>query len=108
MKNILFVFCLLPMCNVSFSQNEENTQLKKNETSIFKFYPNPAEDELYVLGTKKIKSIEFINVLGKRASITHYNNAIIKMDVSQLKSGIYLIRVINENDTIESKKLIIK
>lgn len=107
MKNTSLIFLLLLMCNLSFSQeNTEKSNLKK--TDIFKFHPNPAEDELYILGTHKIKTIEFFNVLGKRVAFYHYNKSIIKIDISNLRRGIYIIQAIDEHNKQETKKLIVK
>ncbi|WP_339893966.1 T9SS type A sorting domain-containing protein [uncultured Algibacter sp.] len=102
--NCLFLFFI---CNVSFSQ-EQVVKNNLEETTVFKFYPNPVQDELFVLGTNKIKSIELINVLGKRVAIYHFNKSIIKMDVSDLKSGIYLIQATDENNKQETKRLVVK
>ena len=78
------------------------------ENRVFKCHPNPVENELFILGINKIKTIEFINVLGKRAAIYHYNKSIIKLDVSQLKKGIYFLQVIDEKNKAETKKLVVK
>ena len=103
----MFICLLFFISNVSFSQeDEENVNLEK--TTVFKFYPNPAQDDLFILGTNKIKSIELINVLGNRVAFYHFNKSIIKMDVSELKSGMYLIQAIDENNNSETKKLIVK
>ena len=111
MKMVSSAFLILLVCNLSFSQNKvENDTVKSNTTkvSVFKLYPNPVQDELFILGTNKIKSIELINALGKREAFYSFNKSIIKMDVSQIKSGIYLIQVIDENNQLEIKRLIVK
>lgn len=113
MKNILFIVSVVIVCNMSFSQvriedsSMENETIK-NEISVFKCHPNPVEDELFVLGTNKIKSIEFLDALGKRVEIYHFNKSIIKMNVSNLKSGIYVIKVIDVKDKVEVKRLVKK
>ena len=96
--------------NVSFSQEKAGKDIAENSNtnSIFRFYPNPVEDELFILGTNKVKRIEIIDVLGKTV-VTHLiEKSIIKIDVSELKNGIYLLQVTNENDKSETKKLIVK
>lgn len=110
MWNLYCFFAFLIICNTSYSQKKtEDLSLEsKTKKSIFKCYPNPVETELFVLGTNKIKSIEFIDVLGKRVGYYHFNKSIIKMDVSKLKSGIYLMQVIDENNKQETKKLVVK
>jgi hypothetical protein len=106
MKNTLYCL-LLFICNICFSQ-EEIIKNNPKEIAVFKFYPNPAQDDLYILGTHKIKSIELINTLGKRVAFYHFNKSIIRINVSELNSGIYLIQVIDENNTSDTKKLVIK
>lgn len=107
MKNTFICLFLFFISNVSFSQE----QIGKNsidKTKVFKFHPNPAQNDLYILGTNKIKSIELINVLGKRVAFYKFNKSIIKLDVSELKSGIYLIQATDENKNKETKKLVVK
>ena len=75
MKNIFNYLLLFFVSNVTFSQEPiDKNNLEKS--TIFKFYPNPVEDELFVLGVHKIKSIELINVLGKRVALFQYNKSI--------------------------------
>lgn len=110
MNNTFFLIFTIAICKASFSQ-EKQQSIEINETkkeAIFKCYPNPVEDELYILGTYKIKSIELFDALGNRVAIYHYKKSIIKMDLSNLKSGVYHIKVINENEVEETKKLFIK
>lgn len=107
MKTLLFVFLSFLVPQLSFSQSNNDVKRLKTE-SIFKCHPNPVESELYIIGTNKIKSVEFIDVLGKRAAIYLFNKSIIKLDVSYLKGGIYLIQVIDETNKVETKKLIVK
>ncbi len=106
MKNILCAFLILLVWNLSFSQNKIDSSITK--VDVFKIYPNPVQDDLFILGTNKIKSIEFIDALGNRVEIYHFNKSIIKMDVSQIKNGIYLIQAIDEKNQLEIKRLIIK
>ncbi len=106
MKNIRYTFLALLICNMSFSQEKIADSIKK--PSIFKMHPNPAKDELFVLGTHKIKNIEILNILGKRKANFNFNKSIIKLNISDLTTGVYLIKVIDINDALEIKKLIIK
>ncbi|PIA78804.1 hypothetical protein BFR04_04525 [Gaetbulibacter sp. 4G1] len=120
MKNIRFTFLALLICNLSFSQEKRTDSIKKSnikkvdttstilKTSLFKMHPNPAKDKLFILGTNRIKSIELINILGKQVATYHFNKSIIKIDVSELKKDIYIIKVIDENDKVETKRLVIE
>lgn len=106
MKILRLIIFLLLISNLLFAQQPDSIQSENN--NVFKFHPNPVENELFILGTHKIKTIEFIDVLGKQAAIYHFDKSIIKINISYLKSGIYLLQVIDENEKVETKKLVVK
>ncbi|GAA3587538.1 T9SS type A sorting domain-containing protein [Flavivirga amylovorans] len=111
MKNLFCLLLIFQIYNVSFSQEKTNNNIvetRNAKADIFKFHPNPADNELFVIGTNKIKSIEIIDVQENVVASYFFNKIIIKIDVSQLKSGVYFIQVKNENNKQETKKLIIK
>lgn len=114
MKNVLTVFLILTVCNISFSQEKkrelslEKKPIENTEEPVFKFHPNPVEDNLFVIGTHKIKSIEIIDALGNSVALYQFDKSIIRLNLSDLKSGIYLLKVTDKNDRQDIKKLIIK
>lgn len=111
MKYICYVFLIFLACNVSFSQEKTEDSIGVNDTSktsfnenninkvsVFKFYPNPVVDELFILGTNKIKTIELIDVFGNSVAIYHPNKIVLKIDVTQFVNGTYLLQVTDENN----------
>ncbi|WP_299548120.1 T9SS type A sorting domain-containing protein [Seonamhaeicola sp.] len=111
MKLSYYFLLLLFTCHLSFSQQKSDTinpLINERSNTVFKCHPNPVESELFILGTHKIKTIEFIDILGKRAALYRFNRSIVKIDVSHLKSGIYLVQAIDEYNKVETKKLIVK
>jgi hypothetical protein len=103
----LFLFTF----NLSFSQQKRdsiNSLNNKPNKTVFKCHPNPAENELFILGTHKIKTVEFLDALGNQAVIYHFNKSIIRIDVSHLKRDIYLLKVIDEFHKVGTKKLVLK
>lgn len=81
---------------------------KKNPTSISNLpenklviYPNPAEN--YVLLNKKAQSVEIINLTGKTVLFKNNVNDNEKIDISDLHSGIYILKVNNGDDTMITK-----
>lgn len=72
-------------------------------------YPNPASDFLYIKSndSNKVKDIEFYNTLGNRVYYVNVSNlSAMKIDVSNLKKGIYLVKLNFENSETTSSKLI--
>jgi outer membrane receptor for monomeric catechols len=63
-------------------------------------YPNPATDHIFVDGVQNIKSIKVYSILGcleKEVFNTH------KIEVSNLASGIYVVKVRNGTNVISKK-----
>ncbi|WP_438969041.1 S8 family serine peptidase [Nonlabens sp.] len=85
-----------------------------NELNSLKLFPNPANDQFNVsLGSanfSKEVSIDVFDILGKQIMSNTYDNSgnfEQSIDVSQLNSGIYLVRV-RSGKTFETRKLIVK
>lgn len=72
------------------------------QISDFSLSPNPARDNISIVLPSTIKNsrIEIYDVLGKRIYTTSIENTHTKsIDVSNWKSGVYLIRVSNDKST---------
>ena len=74
-------------------------EMQNNSCQIF---PNPAQNELTISSTSNITHIAITNLLGQTIYKKEYNEPQVKIDVSNLPSGIYLIRI---ND-IEVRKFV--
>ncbi len=68
--------------------------------------PNPAQNILNIQTQESIKEIAVYDVLGKKISVLQISHK--SFDVSQLSNGIYILKVISENDTSSSTKFIKK
>jgi len=73
-----------------------------NESTI-SVYPNPASDYLYVSTKNQIISVEMFDILGKKVSQVLNGNQI---PVSNLQSGIYLVKVYTDKGHV-TKKIVI-
>jgi len=75
------------------------------KTSIFKIYPNPAQNFITVETNTNIGNLYIFDLNGKCVSSNKIisNNSII--DVSQLQKGIYILKYI-QNNSIQVKKMI--
>ena len=88
-------------CNNSLSTNDINT----NTISI---YPNPIKDYLEIKSLEAIKAIEMISSSGERIfSKSNINNNHFKTNLSNLKAGVYILKIETGNK-IEIKKVIKK
>ena len=71
-----------------------------------KFYPNPVtEGYLNLVGSSNTaKQVEIFDVVGKK--VFNANTSINRLDVRNLNSGVYLIKVTNDNVTATSRLVI--
>ena len=78
--------------NVNYTENcELNIDgLNSIEVSI---YPNPVTDELYLTSGVTLSSISVMNLLGQQVLSATSNSNIKSLDVSNLDSGTYFVRV---------------
>ena len=75
--------------------------ISEEELMSFSIYPNPATDLISISGVENINSIKVYSILGSLEKEVFNTNQI---DISELSSGIHLIKV--DNGTIFSKKII--
>jgi len=66
-------------------------------------YPNPVNDVVTIAGQDiNIKAVSIVNTLGQ----TVYNGTSDKVDMSQLQSGIYMVKVVLDNNQTTVKKIV--
>ncbi len=74
-------------------------------SSNFTFYPNPVKDVLNLSYSQNISKVQVINLLGQEMLVKSMNETKGQIDMSQLSSGTYLVKVTSE-DQIKTIKVI--
>ena len=72
-----------------------------------RLYPNPATGNYVTIISNSILAVEVFDVLGKKVATQGINDNQKKLNISQLKPGMYLVKLKSEKST-ETKKLIIR
>ena len=90
--------------NVYFYK-EATANVENNELLGFSMYPNPASNRLNISAKETIKNAQIFNILGKNVMNINVNATKASIDVSNLTSGIYLIKY-NVNGTAGTAKFI--
>ena len=80
-----------------------------NEVSGLSIYPNPVSFGSFVLTTNStgIKEVSIYNVLGSQVFRQTFNSKKLEVDISNLDSGLYLVRVV-EGTNMSVNKLVIQ
>jgi hypothetical protein len=71
----------------------------------FSYYPNPTRNQLNISAAKNINKVELYNVLGQNVLTSVVNATQKQVDISTLKTGIYMMEVTIEN-TKQSFKVV--
>lgn len=72
------------------------------------FYPNPVQDVLIIVSAEEIKNIEILAVSGQVVMKRKLNGKEVKLDISKLSSGMYIVKIQNKNLKFETFKIIKK
>lgn len=78
----------------------------KPAAAAWQVYPNPANDVLTIKGHNSGETIELVNMLGAVVLRQTANTTASRLDVSNLDSGVYFVRVTGDNST-HTKKITI-
>jgi hypothetical protein len=85
-------FCL----KVSRNQLLDNISF---DSSNFTYYPNPVKNVLNLSYSQNISQVEVYNLLGQKMNSNSFNATTAQVDMSNLASGAYLVRVTSNNTT---------
>ncbi|MCC6721419.1 MAG: T9SS type A sorting domain-containing protein [Bacteroidia bacterium] len=71
-----------------------------------KIYPNPAENYITIYKSNAERHIEIVNSIGQVVKLNNYYNRVgfIKIDINDLKSGIYSVMIDKFNYGVFIKK----
>ena len=62
-------------------------------------YPNPVNDKLIIEANEAISNVEIYNLTGALVISQECNSEKVEMEVSELQSGVYFIRMTTANAT---------
>ena len=88
--------------NVAMDINLSNETFTKNTLTA---YPNPVKNNLNIRYTESIKDVTVYNLLGQQMFTKNINATEGQIDMSNLASGTYLVKV-NSGDKVQTMKVI--
>ena len=71
-----------------------------------KVYPNPVKDVMNVEAGSGMQQIQLYNITGQMVISKQVDSKTVTLNTSSLKAGIYMLKVITENGTIERKVVV--
>ena len=83
--------------------NLSNSILEElNQAFVLKLYPNPTSDKIFIDNNENIKQIEVFDLNGKRVLFKE-ENRIEQIDLSELTTGVYLLKAKSDLGTAQAK-----
>ena len=84
----------------------EPLDVTQNDLVDIAMYPNPATSVVTLDASQEIATIQIMNLLGQTVSIIEVNNTSSTVNVSQLRTGVYIANVLFSNGSIQTMKFI--
>lgn len=83
----------------------KNTVLGTNdfESAKVKMYPNPATNDLNIESVSNIEKVAIYNMLGQEVLNSNQNNQSVKLDISGLQTGLYVVKATIDGVTSSSR-----
>jgi len=112
MKQKYFLYILFSLCIslTSFAQEKKQISPKTDGIEGLQIFPNPVTNGRIYISTDQnsnSREIEIYDMLGKKVYSTVLYNNNKEINVSHLNSGVYMIKII-ENNSSATRKLIVK
>ena len=79
---------------------DEPTEGVEESTSSLNIHPNPVKDRLYIETQTLTLTIEIYDVFGRRQQLSAVSHQPTVINVEDLKSGIYFVKIVTENGEI--------
>ena len=86
-------YCTIPNYPLHWGQTSLTTGFEENEaTACANVYPNPTTGLVTITG-KDLKQAEVLNTLGQQVATTQGQGEMLQIDIANLPSGVYFVRV---------------
>lgn len=93
---------------IDFTLNIGTLKVKDYAVDSYSAYPVPTKDLLYIKSESNLKSIEVYNLIGQKVLTRYADGKNIQIDISQLKSGAYIIKLSTIKGDQQSFKILKK
>lgn len=114
MKKFYILAILATLINIGFAQDilpsVQNHEIRKvtSEVAFVTIQPNPVSDQLTVaLNDNSSAKIQLFNLVGEMVYTEEINSPKTKINVSDFKKGVYLLKVI-QNQRAYTTKVVVK
>ena len=84
-----------------------NVSLSEFETMNVSMFPNPAKSSMMIMA-EGMYSIKIVDLMGHVVKFKNHANEVIELDISDLNSGTYFVKINSHESSTETLKLIVE
>lgn len=84
------------------------TGIRETEASNSAVYPNPANQQVFILSKTTLEKVELMNLTGKILFSETVSGNSYQLDATQFASGVYFLSVYTADQKVERKKIILQ
>lgn len=92
------------MATHSFHLVYDNSLEDTSDESKYNIYPNPADDVVFIEGVE-IREVNLYSLSGQLLKSYSINEERVKLDISSLQNGLYIINIINKDGESVTRKI---
>ena len=85
-----------------FPANARNTSTSNNMS----IYPNPTNEKLYISSTRKIKTLQIGDAVGRSVMAAYINHTKAELNIGHFVPGLYFIKFVDEHGHTTTEKII--
>lgn len=89
-----------------FTKIDTSLAVNENAENSTKIYPNPVKDILNISAKKEVENVMVYSVAGRLLMQEKVTGKSIKLDVSKLSTGMYLVKIQDQSGNIQTVKMI--
>ena len=107
-KNIIRLLSRSSGYNLNWIQFSQLTPVESVKTSNFSLYPNPAHESIFLrFNNEESRNIELLDLQGRKLGLVSSNQSLEKIDIHGIKTGMYIVKVTDQQNVITKKFQII-
>jgi hypothetical protein len=82
------------------------TSIEEYQNSGIELFPNPAKDEVFIQSKHIIQKVRMLSLLGEVLLDTQFDDSAIRLDISTLKPGVYVVEIETERGFVVRKLVV--
>lgn len=97
-----------PTIDLGAYENRSTLDVSQNQIQNISLYPNPASEEFTVTSDSYLSKVNVYNAMGQLVESVSATTAKVKVNISDLETGVYLVKVFSAEGSLSTHKVIKK